>query len=156
MCRIWNYFSFWLPLPVWLGHCGRRALICASRAHTPAAVRRQSVSHSGEGKKRSMAERKRSIVWTYFTTVSSNEATCDLCRKCLRYCGNTTNLTKHLKVNHSKEHDDLQRRRLEEREREGVQGNAPHSCGPNEADLCHGSPVIFYLFYIQRYKIHFS
>lgn len=76
-------------------------------------------------KKRSMSERKRSIIWTYFTAVSSNEATCDLCTKCVKYCGNTTNLTKHLKVNHIKEHDDLQRRRLEESEREGVQGNAP-------------------------------
>ena len=38
---------------------------------------------------------------------------------------NSTNLNKRLKVNHTKEHDDLQRRKLEEREREGVQGTAP-------------------------------
>ena len=75
--------------------------------------------------KHRMAERKRSIVWTHFTAVSLNEATCDLCSKCLRYCGNTINLNKHLKVNHTKEHDDLQRRRLEEMEREEVQGTAP-------------------------------
>ena len=72
-----------------------------------------------------MAERKRSIVWTHFTAVNANEATCDLCSKCIRYCGNTTNLTKHLKVNHRKEHNDMERRRVEEREREGVQGKPP-------------------------------
>ena len=99
-----------------------------------------SQSETTEKEKLNMAERKRSIVWTHFTAVNANEATCDLCSKCIRYCGNTTNLTKHLKVNHRKEHDDMERRRVEERER-GSAGKTPHTYGPNEADLPLGIPT---------------
>jgi len=34
-----------------------------------------------------MAERKRSVVWSYFTTANENLANCDVCKKAVRYCG---------------------------------------------------------------------
>lgn len=47
-----------------------------------------------------MTERKRSIIWSYFTPVNNDEASCDICQKTICHCGNTTNMTKHLKVKH--------------------------------------------------------
>ncbi len=61
-----------------------------------------------------MTERKRSIIWSYFTPVNNDEASCDICQKTIRHCGNTTNMIKHLKVKHPKEHDEVQLRRAEE------------------------------------------
>lgn len=61
-----------------------------------------------------MAERKRSIIWSYYTPVNNDEASCDVCQKTIRHCGNTTNMIKHLKVKHAKEHDEVQLRRAEE------------------------------------------
>ena len=61
-----------------------------------------------------MTERKRSIIWSYFTPVNNDEASCDICQKTIRHCGNTTNMTKHLKVKHPKEHDEIQLTRAEE------------------------------------------
>ena len=49
-----------------------------------------------------MAERKRSAVWSYFTVSDIETATCDISRKTIRFCGNTTNLYKHLKAAHPK------------------------------------------------------
>ncbi|XP_037546644.1 6-pyruvoyl tetrahydrobiopterin synthase [Nematolebias whitei] len=66
-----------------------------------------------------MGRKKRSIVWTYFTCVNENEAKCSLCSKCIRYCGNTTNLFKHMK-NH-KEESNL----LKQRKREGAPPGQP-------------------------------
>lgn len=67
-----------------------------------------------------MAERKRSYVWSYFTSINSNDAVCDTCNKTVRYCGNTTNLIKHLHINHKTEYDNVMTRRSEEEERRGT------------------------------------
>lgn len=60
-----------------------------------------------------MADKKRSVVWKYFTTFNENTANCDICKKAIRYCGNTTNLHKHIKQ-HEKENNELQKQRREE------------------------------------------
>lgn len=62
-----------------------------------------------------MGRKKRSIVWTYFTCENENEAKCSLCSKSIRYCGNTTNLFKHMK-NHKEENSDLLKQRRQEEE----------------------------------------
>lgn len=67
-----------------------------------------------------MGERKRSYAWSYFTSINSNDAVCDTCNKTVRYCGNTTNLIKHLHINHKTEYDDVMMRRSEEEERRGT------------------------------------
>lgn len=59
-----------------------------------------------------MELKKRSAVWRYFTPVNENTANCDVCKKVIRYCGNTTNLYKHLK-RHEKESLELQSEREE-------------------------------------------
>uniref|UniRef100_A0A1A8J107 Family with sequence similarity 60, member A, like n=1 Tax=Nothobranchius kuhntae TaxID=321403 RepID=A0A1A8J107_NOTKU len=61
-----------------------------------------------------MSERKRSHVWSSFSSSDKNDAVCDICRKTVRHCGNTTNLVKHLKVNHKKEYDDFMVKRTED------------------------------------------
>ena len=44
----------------------------------------------------------RSPVWNYFTKLSLEEATCDICQaKLLTTCGNTTGLRNHLKILHT-------------------------------------------------------
>lgn len=60
------------------------------------------------------AERKRSVVWLYFQAENETTATCTICRKSLKYSGNTTNLYKHMK-NHGPENAELQKRREEEK-----------------------------------------
>uniref|UniRef100_A0A3B4TRY0 BED-type domain-containing protein n=1 Tax=Seriola dumerili TaxID=41447 RepID=A0A3B4TRY0_SERDU len=45
-----------------------------------------------------MAKWKRSAVWSFFTATNQTTATCNVCRKEIRYCGNTTNLHKHIKT----------------------------------------------------------
>ncbi len=52
-------------------------------------------------------------MWNYFTAVNENIANCEVCRKSIRYCGNTTNLHKHIKQ-HEKENSELQKKRREE------------------------------------------
>lgn len=44
-----------------------------------------------------MAERKRSAVWSYFTASDKETDACDVCRKAIHYYGNTTNLHKTYK-----------------------------------------------------------
>ncbi len=61
-----------------------------------------------------MADRKRSHVWNLFSSENSNNAVCNICGKTVRYCGNTTNLVKHLRSNHRAEHDVMQQRSEEE------------------------------------------
>ena len=63
-----------------------------------------------------MAERKRSAVWSYFTVSDRETATCDVCRKAIHFCGNTTNLCTHLKAVHSKVNTELQSKRREQEE----------------------------------------
>ncbi|XP_013880468.1 6-pyruvoyl tetrahydrobiopterin synthase [Austrofundulus limnaeus] len=60
-------------------------------------------------------QKKRSLVWSYFTCVDENVANCNVCSKCVRYCGNTTNLFKHLR-NHNVENNELQKKRSKEAE----------------------------------------
>lgn len=60
------------------------------------------------------SERKRSVVWLYFQAENETTATCTICRKSLKYSGNTTNLYKHMK-NHGPENAELQKRREEEK-----------------------------------------
>lgn len=68
-----------------------------------------------------MADHKRSRVWSCFTSQSNdNEAVCDVCSGTLRFCGDTTNCVKHLRYNHSTEHDEvmmMQQRSEEEKVR---------------------------------------
>ncbi|KAL6472600.1 hypothetical protein MHYP_G00187880 [Metynnis hypsauchen] len=55
-----------------------------------------------------MAERKRSQVWSCFSCFSSTnsqDAVCDVCGKAVMSCGNTTNLVKHLRLNHNTEYE---------------------------------------------------
>lgn len=61
-----------------------------------------------------MAERKRSAVWQYFQADNETTASCVICKKAVKYSGNTTNLFKHMK-NHEKENAELKKRREEER-----------------------------------------
>ncbi|XP_051982267.1 zinc finger BED domain-containing protein 4-like [Xyrauchen texanus] len=61
-----------------------------------------------------MADRKRSHVWLYFSCTDSSDAMCDVCGKTVKYSGNTTNLAKHLRLNHKSEYDDIMKRRSEE------------------------------------------
>lgn len=64
----------------------------------------------------STTERKRSLVWIYFTLINSNEAKRTICAKTVRYCGNTTNLTKHLRNVHPEAHDKLNEKRATQAE----------------------------------------
>ena len=57
---------------------------------------------------------KRSAMWLYFQAENETTAKCGICKKLLRYSGNTANLYKHIK-NHPKENMELQKRREEER-----------------------------------------
>ncbi|XP_021707818.1 zinc finger BED domain-containing protein 4 isoform X2 [Aedes aegypti] len=43
---------------------------------------------------------KISAVWRHFTKINKSTALCNLCRKDLKFCGNTTNLKNHLKLKH--------------------------------------------------------
>ena len=61
-----------------------------------------------------MADRKSSHVWLYFSCKDNRNAVCDVCRKTVKYSGNTTNLIKHLRLNHNSEYDDIMKRRSEE------------------------------------------
>ena len=60
----------------------------------------------------SIAERNRRVMWRYFMAVNENLANCDVCKKAVRYCGNTTKLYKHIK-NHEKENSELQKKGTE-------------------------------------------
>ena len=51
-----------------------------------------------------MAARKWSHVWIYFSSSNSQDAVCDVCGKTVRSCVNTTNLVKHLRLNHNTEY----------------------------------------------------
>lgn len=59
-----------------------------------------------------MAAHKRSIVWSFFTAINQNVANCDVCKKAVHYCGNSTNLFKHIQK-HEKEHGARQRKKEE-------------------------------------------
>ena len=61
----------------------------------------------------SIAERKRSVVWRCFMAVNENLANCDVCKKAVLCCGNTTNFYKHMKK-HEKENSELQKTWREE------------------------------------------
>ena len=64
-----------------------------------------------------LAKRKRSAVWSYFTVSDRETATCYVCRKAIRFSGNTTNLYTHLKAVHSKVNAKLQSKQREEEDR---------------------------------------
>ncbi|XP_051996488.1 E3 SUMO-protein ligase ZBED1-like [Xyrauchen texanus] len=70
-----------------------------------------------------MADRKRSHVWLYFSCTDSSDAMCDVCGKTVKYSGNTTNLAKHLRLNHKSEYDDIMKQRSEEE----VQDDSPRA-----------------------------
>ena len=70
-----------------------------------------------------MAERKRSAVWSYLTVSDRETATWDICRKAIRFCGNTTNLYTHLKAAHPKVNTELQSKQREEEEEEEEEGD---------------------------------
>ena len=48
-----------------------------------------------------MAERKRSHVWSYLSPTNSQDTVCDVCGKTVWSCGKTTNLVEHLRLNHN-------------------------------------------------------
>ena len=51
-------------------------------------------------------KQKRSPLWVYFTeTPAKNEASCSLCNESIKTSGNTTNMSKHLKLKHAAEYD---------------------------------------------------
>lgn len=54
-----------------------------------------------------MAEEKHSDVWSFFSSPNGNNKVCDVCGKTARICGNTTNLVKHLRINHNTEYDEV-------------------------------------------------
>ena len=68
-----------------------------------------------------MADRKRSVVWCYFSTVDKVTARCVVCDKRVAHSSNTTNLFKHLKTTHPESHSELEKRRAAE----NVQSPAP-------------------------------
>ncbi|KAM9426042.1 uncharacterized protein KZ484_015811 isoform 2-T2 [Pholidichthys leucotaenia] len=79
-----------------------------------------------------MAEKKRSIVWAYFTPVDKIIANCNVCKRDIRHCNNTTNMFKHM-LKHEKENSELQRRRTEH-------GNPTSTAGPEPVlGSLHGS-----------------
>ena len=51
-------------------------------------------------------KRKRNPLWAYFTeTPGKNEASCSMCNESIKTSGNTTNMSKHLKLKHAAEYD---------------------------------------------------
>lgn len=66
------------------------------------------------------ADCKHSHVWNFFSSQNSIDAVCDVCGRTVRSCGNTTNLVKHLRFNHSTECDAVLQRRSEEDEKKGA------------------------------------
>ncbi|XP_016891108.1 uncharacterized protein LOC107989124 isoform X2 [Cynoglossus semilaevis] len=81
-----------------------------------------------------MAERKRSAVWSYFTALDKYIAICGVCEKRIRYCGNTTNLYKHIKM-HTEVNMELQTKRREEE----MKKERDHQSGPGPSVLTEGS-----------------
>ncbi|KAK7895421.1 hypothetical protein WMY93_020746 [Mugilogobius chulae] len=69
------------------------------------------------------SERKRSVVWRFFTRQSSGEATCDVCLNTVKSCGNTTNLVKHLRLKHSAEYESFTVLRSEQEREEAARGS---------------------------------
>ncbi|CAL1569599.1 unnamed protein product [Knipowitschia caucasica] len=75
-----------------------------------------SISQVSPRVRRVPSERKRSVVWRYFTRQLSGEATCDVCLKTVRSCGNTTNLVKHLRLKHKPEYESYSLQRSEQQQ----------------------------------------
>ncbi|XP_072310009.1 delta-aminolevulinic acid dehydratase [Eucyclogobius newberryi] len=73
-----------------------------------------NISHVSPREKKVPGERKRSLVWRYFTCQSNGEATCDVCLNTVRSCGNTTNLVKHLRFKHKIEYERFMLQRSEQ------------------------------------------
>ena len=72
-----------------------------------------------------MAECKLSHVWSHFSSTNSQDAVCNVCGKMARSYGNTTNLVKHLRLNHNTEYEAFMMRRTEEESKvSGAAGRA--------------------------------
>uniref|UniRef100_A0A674MNF8 BED-type domain-containing protein n=1 Tax=Takifugu rubripes TaxID=31033 RepID=A0A674MNF8_TAKRU len=57
-----------------------------------------------------MADKKRSVVWCYYSPIDKNTARCQVCDKHVLHSSNTSNLFKHLKCMHPESHSELERR----------------------------------------------
>ncbi|XP_028307237.1 zinc finger BED domain-containing protein 1-like [Gouania willdenowi] len=55
-------------------------------------------------------QRKRSVVWSYFSPTTPGNAMCSICHKDVRHCNNTSNLFKHLKSTHPFTYQEAERR----------------------------------------------
>ena len=53
-------------------------------------------------------------MWRYFSSTNSQDAIYDVCGKKVRSCGSTTNLVKHLRLNHNTEYEAILMRQTEE------------------------------------------
>lgn len=61
-------------------------------------------------------------MWSYFSSTNSQDAVCDICGKTVKSSGNTTNLVKHLRLNHNTEYESFMLRRTEEQTQTTVSG----------------------------------
>ena len=100
--------------PLHLSQSAHSGSLCHSSLPPPALPARAEM----EWRPLMMAERKRSAVWSYFTVSDRETTTCDVCRKAIPLCGNTTNLYMHLKAAHPKVNAELQSKWREEKEEE--------------------------------------
>ncbi len=57
-----------------------------------------------------MADRKRSVVWCYFSPLDKVTARCQVCDKKVSHSSNTSNLFKHLKTTHAESYSELEKR----------------------------------------------
>ena len=92
-------------------HCGSLMfssgdLLCCS-SQSGAALKQPSQQHATTQRRS-----RRRAVWLYFQTENDKRATCIICKKGVKYSGNTADLFKHLR-NHAEENEELKKRREE-------------------------------------------
>lgn len=105
------------------------------RERSSAAPRLCSAPHSVTHSVRAtMFTRKPSHVWSYFSSTNSQEAVCDICKKKVRCCGNTTNLVKHLRSNHASQYETM--RQSEEESAVSPSGAAASATAARARQTC--------------------
>lgn len=77
-------------------------------------------------------QRKRSVVWRYFTPDNKEQATCDVCLSTVKSCGTTTNLVKHLRLKHRAEYDQYTLQRSEQELGTAARGSQSPPAAPAE------------------------
>ena len=68
------------------------------------------------------AERKRRGVWSLFQSYYRKDVVCDVCGRTVRYCGNSTDLTKGPRFNSNTAKDEVMQWQSKEEEKKGAAG----------------------------------